>query len=131
MGQDTTTRIDQNHAVSNILLFCKIRHCGLRIKANTDCPGSLILEMSQASPSDMATMSLSPLLCSQGLGQICTPHLLIILTKPACHHNIFWGSRCDSNQVHTVSHHALFHGDFSLLLSTHRTFHRTGSFHHF
>ena len=33
---------------------------GLRIKANTDCPGSLILEMSQAFPSDMATRSLPP-----------------------------------------------------------------------
>ena len=31
-------------------------------KANTDCPGSLILEMSQAPPSDMATRSLPPYL---------------------------------------------------------------------
>ena len=30
------------------------------IKANTDCPGSLILEMSQASPRDMATRTLPP-----------------------------------------------------------------------
>ena len=44
-----------------------------------------------------------PLLCSHGLGQTCTPHLLIILTKPNCHHNDFWGSRCDSNQAHTIS----------------------------
>ena len=28
---------------------------------------------------------------------------LIILTKPACHHNSFWGNRCDSNQAPTVS----------------------------
>ena len=32
-----------------------------------------------------------------------TPHLLIILTKPACHYNGFWGSRCDSNHVPTIS----------------------------
>ena len=44
-----------------------------------------------------------PLLRSHGLGQICTSHLLIILTKPACHHNRFWGSRRDSNHVFTVS----------------------------
>ena len=43
------------------------------------------------------------LLPSQGLGQICTPHLPIILTKPASHHNSFRGSRCDSNQARTIS----------------------------
>ena len=50
---------------------------------------------------------------SHGLGQICTPHLLIILTKPACHHNSFWESRCDSNHAPTISlKPVLFHGDF-------------------
>ena len=45
--------------------------------------------------------------------------------------NSFWGSRCDNNQAHTISpKHALFHGDFGLLLSTHTTFHCTVSFHH-
>ena len=42
---------------------------GLRTKANTDCPGSLILEMSQESPSDMATRSL---IHSHSQGQTCT-----------------------------------------------------------
>ena len=34
---------------------------------------------------------------------ICTPHLLIIVTKPACHHNSFWGSRCDNNHALAIS----------------------------
>ena len=44
-----------------------------------------------------------PLPRSHSQGQICTPHLLTILTKHACHHNSFWGSRCDSNHVPTIS----------------------------
>ena len=40
---------------------------------------------------------------SHSLGQICTPHLLIILTKLGCHPNRFWGSRCDSNHAPTIS----------------------------
>ena len=41
------------------------------------------------------------------------PHLVIILTKHACHHNSFWGSRCDSNHAPTVSLKLVhFHGDF-------------------
>ena len=28
---------------------------------------------------------------------------LTILTEHACHHNSFWGSRCDSNHVPTIS----------------------------
>ena len=51
----------------------------------------------------MATKRLPPLLRSHGLGQICTPHLLIILTRHACHHNSFWESRCDSNHAPTIS----------------------------
>ena len=64
--------------------------------------------MPQASHSAMATKILPPpppppLLRSYSLGQICTPHLLIIPTKPVCHHNSFWGSRCDSNHATTIS----------------------------
>ena len=71
--------------------------------------------MPQASPSDMATRSLPPLLRSHSQGQICTLHLLIILTKHACHHNSFWGSRCDSNHAPTISLKLVhFHGDFGI-----------------
>ena len=81
---------------------------------------------------------LTPLLRSQGLRQICTPHLLLILTKPACHQNSFCGGRCDSNQAHTISlkpciisrrfrltsfdtHHISSHLFFSLLLMVHHS----------
>ena len=43
------------------------------------------------------------------------PHLLIILTKHACHHNSFWRSRCDSNHAPTISLKLVhFHGDFGI-----------------
>ena len=42
-------------------------------------------------------------------------HLLTILTKHACHHNSFWGSRCDSNHPPTISLKTVhFHGDFGI-----------------
>ena len=82
----------------------------------------------QASPSDMAT----PLLHSHGLGQICTPNLLInLLIKPACHHNSFWGSRCDSKQAPTISlKPCIISQRFRLIpFDTHTSSHRL--FHHF
>ena len=49
--------------------------------ANTDCPDSLILEIPQASPSDMATRSL-PLYFAHIVKVKCAhPHLLTILTS--------------------------------------------------
>ena len=60
-------------------------------------------------------MELTPLLRSHSQGQICTHHLLIILTKHVCHHNNFWGSRCDSNHMPTISLKLVhFHGDFGI-----------------
>ena len=46
---------------------------------------------------------LTPLFRYHSLGQICTAHLLIILTKPACFHNSFWGGRYDNNHATTIS----------------------------
>ena len=46
--------------------------------ANTDCPGRLIPEMPQASPSDIGHKELTPLPCPHNPGQICTPHLLTL-----------------------------------------------------
>ena len=84
-------------------------------KANIDCPGSLILEMPQASPSDMATRTLPFYFALITKVKFAYPHLQIILTKRACHHNSFWGSRCDSNHVHTVSLKLVhYHGDFGI-----------------
>ena len=75
----------------------------LELIPNTDCPGRLIPEMPQASPSDIGHKELTSLLRPHSPSQICTPHLLVILTEPACHHNSFWGSRCDSNHAPTIS----------------------------
>ena len=86
----------------------------LELKTNTDCPGSLILEMHQASPSDTATRSLPLYFAHIVWVKFAHPtHLLTILTKHACHPNSFWGSRCDSNHVPTISLKLVhFHGDF-------------------
>ena len=71
--------------------------------------------MSQASHSDMATSSLPPYFAHIVKVKFAHPHLLIILTKHSCHHNSFWGSRCDSNHAPTVSLKlVLFHGNFSI-----------------
>ena len=87
---------------------------------NASCPTSRKLVKLQTFNSTMSAYDLivyytclDVTRSSTVIGQICTPHLLIILTKPACHHNSFWGSRCDSNQAHTISLiYALFQGDF-------------------
>ena len=71
--------------------------------------------MSQTSPSDMATRSLPPNFTHIVKFKFAHPHPLIILTKHVCHHNSFWGSRCDSNHVPTISLKLVhFHGDFGI-----------------
>ena len=78
--------------------------------------------MSQTSPSDMATRSLPPYFTHIVKFKFAHPHPLIILTKHICHHNSFWGSRCDSNHAPTISLKLVhFHGDFGIpfLLMTH------------
>ena len=89
---------------------------GLRIKTPThaDCPGSLILKMPQAFPSDAATRNLLLYFARIGWVKFVHPtHLLTILTKHACYHNSLWGSRCDSNHASNISLKLVhFHGDF-------------------
>ena len=51
----------------------------------------------------MATRSLPPYFAHIVKVKFAHFHLLIILTKYACHHNSFWGSRCDSNHAPTIS----------------------------
>ena len=92
----------------------------LELKANTDCLGSLDLtvEMPQASPSDTATGSLPYYFAHIVEVKFAHPiHLLTILTvtEHACHHNSFWGSRCDSNHAPTISLKPVhFQGDFGI-----------------
>ena len=71
--------------------------------------------MPQASPSDMATRSLPPYFAHIVKVKFTHPHLLLILTKYACHHYSFWGSRCDSNHAPTISLKlAHFQSDFGI-----------------
>ena len=52
-------------------------------------------------------------------------HLLIMITEPACHHNSFSGSRCDSNHAPTISLKPYcFRSHFGYSLA-HDTFHHT------
>ena len=88
----------------------------IELKANTDCPGSLALEMLQASPSDTVSGSLPHYFNHIVKVKFAHPsYLLTILTEHACHHNSFWGSRCDSNHAPTISlKPAHFHSDFGI-----------------
>ena len=58
------------------------------------------MEVSQVSPSDKATRSSPPYFAHIVKVKFA---LLTILTKHACHHNSFWGSRCDSSHAPTIS----------------------------
>ena len=83
--------------------------------ANIDCHGRLIPKMPQALPVILATRSLLFYFAHIVSVKLAHPHLLIILIKHACHHNSFWGSRCDSNHAPTVSLKLVhFHGDFDI-----------------
>ena len=63
----------------------------------------------------MTTRSLPPYFAHTVKVKFAHPHPLIILTKHACHHSSFWGSRCNSNHAPTISLKLLhFHGDFGI-----------------
>ena len=63
----------------------------------------------------MGTRSLPHYLAHIVKVKFAHPHLLTILTKHACHHNSFWGSRCDINHALTISLKPVhFHGDFGI-----------------
>ena len=70
--------------------------------------------MPQASPSDTATRSLPHYFAHKVWIKFAHPtHLLTVLTEHACHHNSFWGSRCDNNHAPTISLKLVhFYGDF-------------------
>ena len=60
----------------------------------------------------MATGSLPPYFVHIVKVKFAHPHLLTRLTKHACHHNSFWGSRYDSSHAPTISLKlGHFHGD--------------------
>ena len=44
-----------------------------------------------------------PLRTASNFTHLLSCGTIVILTKPACHHNSFWVSRYDSNQAHTIS----------------------------
>ena len=80
------------------------------------CPRKACLHAKQISVSSIIPRHVpsTTLTSLHGQGQICTPHLLTILTKHACHHNSFWGRR-ESNHVLTISLKPVhFQGDFGI-----------------
>ena len=92
--------------------------------ANTNC--RLILKMPQASPSDIGPKSLFAYFAHTVPVKFAHPHLLIILTEPACHHNSFCGSRCESNHAPTNSlKPCISFAEISAIPSTHDTFYHT------
>ena len=88
---------------------------GLELKSQHRLPQQSDSRDAPSTPQWYGHKGLTPLSRSHSQGQICTPHSLKILTKHACHHNSFWGSRCDSNHVPTISLKLVhFHGDFGI-----------------
>ena len=85
--------------------------------------------MLQASPSDIGHKELTPLLRPNSPGQICT-RPSTNNTEPACHHNSFWGSRCDSNHTPTTSQKNTLYlfAAISAIISTQDTFYHTTYF---
>ena len=70
--------------------------------------------MSLTSPSDTASRSLPPYFV-QVVKVKFSHHPLIILTKHVYHYSNFWGSRCDSKYVLTISLKLVhFDGDFGI-----------------
>ena len=76
---------------------------GLRNSTITGCPGNLTSEMSKASPNDMATGSSLHYFAHIVKVKFVLTHLLTVLTKHACQHNSFWGSKCVSSHTPTIS----------------------------
>ena len=104
---------------------CLAQSSDLESIANTDCPGSLIPKMSQASPSDIGRKEPTPFHRPRSPGQICTPPSTNN-TEPGCHHNSFWGSRCDSNHAPTISlRPCISFLAISAIPLTHDTYHHT------
>ena len=89
------------------------------IKAITDCPGNLTSEMHKASPSDTVSGSSLHYFAHIVKVKFVLTHLLTVLTKHACQHNSFWGSRCVvSSHAPTISlKTSTFHGDFGTYFS--------------
>ena len=69
------------------------------IKSHYRLPRHLTSEMPKASPSDMATGSSPHYFTHIVKVKFVLTHPLTILTKHACQHNSFWGSRCDSSHA--------------------------------
>ena len=75
----------------------------MKLKATTDCPGNLTSELCKASPSDTASGSSPPYFTHIVKVKLVLTHLITVLTKHACQHNSFWGSRCVSSHAPTIS----------------------------
>ena len=73
------------------------------IKATIDCPSNLTSEMYIESLSDTASGSSLLYFADIVKVKFVLTHLLTVLTKHACQHNSFWGSRCVSSHAPTIS----------------------------
>ena len=88
------------------------------IKSHYSCPGNLTSEMHKASPSDTDSGSSLHHFAHIVKVKFVLTHLLTVLTKHACQHNSFWGSRCVSSHAPTISlKTSTFHGNFGTYFS--------------
>ena len=75
----------------------------MKLKATTDCPGNLTSEMHKASPNITASGSSLHYFAHIVKVKFVLTHLLAVLTKHDCQHNIFWGCRCVNSHAPTIS----------------------------
>ena len=87
--------------------------------SDSDCLGSLTSKMPKASPSDTPTRSSLHYFAHIAKFKFVLTHLLTVLTKLACQHNSFWGSRCDSSHVPIISLKPVLFTAISVLIFRH------------
>ena len=74
-----------------------------KIKATIDCPGNLTSGIHIESLSDTVSGSSLHYFAHIVKVKLVLTHLLTVLTKHACQHNSFWGSRCVNSHGPTIS----------------------------
>ena len=100
------------------------------IKATTDCLGSLTSQMLKASPRDTATGSSLHYFIHTIKVKFVLTHLLTVLTKHACQHNSFWGSRCVSSHAPAISLKPVLFTAISALIFRHQHQSSQRTLHH-
>ena len=89
------------------------------IKATIDCPHNLTSEIHIESLSETVSGSSLHYFADIVKVKFVLTHLLTVLTKHACQHNSFWGSRCVNSHIPTISLKSVLFKAISVLIFRH------------